>query len=201
MKRSMRRAPQPPTLVISCHADTPFREHWLRRSGDRCVGHLDNFAGVYAVMTAFFSGRLVHHGVRIELTSGEETGMQGARAVAATLSPDDFVAVVDVTGVETDALVTIGKCASPRLQQFVRAALAGCRYTLFEDCPDPVADLDESDVYREVTDNVVFLGIPCQGGDYNAGPVECRLASIEAASEAIIRLADHFVRTFHRGAG
>ncbi len=194
------RAQRPPVMVVSCHADTGFRRHWLRRTDDRCFGHLDNFAGVYAVMTAYFSGRLTHDCVRIELTYGEETGMDGAREVAETLSPRDVVVVVDVTGIETDADLTIEKCSSKRMQQFVRAALDGCRYVLFEDCPDPVASLDESDVYREVTDNVFFLGIPCFGGDYNAGPVECRLASIEAAAEAIIRFADQFEREW-RGDG
>ena len=46
-------------LVISCHADTGFPSHRLRRLKGRLVeGHLDNFIGVHAVMQAYFSGRL-----------------------------------------------------------------------------------------------------------------------------------------------
>ncbi|MCX7818530.1 MAG: M28 family peptidase [Kiritimatiellae bacterium] len=182
------------TLVISCHADTGFRRHWLRRENGRYFGLLDNFAGVYAVMTAYFSGRLTQQCVRIELTCGEERGMDGAYEVARTVSPNDAVVVVDVTGVETGADITIEKCKAPQMQRFVREALNGLRYVLFEDCPDPVANLDESDVYRKVTDNVVFLGIPCRGGDYNEGPVECSRSSIDTAAEALIRFASRWER-------
>ena len=47
-----------PTPVISCHADTGFPFHRLKAEVNRFTGHLDNFAGVCAVMTACFSGRM-----------------------------------------------------------------------------------------------------------------------------------------------
>jgi len=182
-----------PKFVISCHADTGFRKHRLTRMPDGNVyGHLDNFVGVHAVMNAYFSGRLDVPGVRIELTYGEETDMAGAKEVRKTLSPDDVVVVVDVTGIDTAADLTIEKCDTPVMQVFVHTALEGMSYVLFPDCPDPIANEDESDVYRKRLENVFFLGIPCQGGDYNAGRVSCRETSIAAATEAIIRLATTF---------
>ncbi|HSW40161.1 MAG TPA: hypothetical protein VLL97_11785 [Acidobacteriota bacterium] len=158
------------------------------------MGHLDNFAGVHAVMNAYFSGRMASDSLRIELTYGEETDMEGAYEVQATLSPEDVVVVVDVTGTETERDITIEKCQSPRMRQFVSAALEGLSYELYENCPDPIADEDESDVYREKLENVFFLGIPCAGGDYNSGVVSCREASVRTASEALVRLAERFVR-------
>jgi hypothetical protein len=100
---------------------------------------------------------------------------------------------VDVTGIPTARDVTIEKCASPALQALVHRALAGLSYDLFAGCPDPISDCDECDVYAEVVPRVFFLGIPCTGGDYNAGVVRCRPASLAAASEAVVRLA----RAFH----
>ena len=185
---------RPPQLVISCHADTGFRAHRLKRTEGALVGHLDNSAGVHAVMNAFFSGRLDSDLVRIELTYGEETDMEGAYEVLDTLSRDDVVVVVDVTGAETECDITIEKCASPRMREFVAAALEGLSCALYEGCPDPVADEDECDVYGEKLEHVFFLGIPCTGGDYNAGVVACREASIGAASEALMRLAEQFFR-------
>ena len=49
-------------------------------------GHMDNFGGVYAVMKAYFSGKLPQKGVRIEVTYGEETDMEGAKEVARTIN-------------------------------------------------------------------------------------------------------------------
>lgn len=182
-------------LIISCHADTGFRLHRLSRTPDGLIsGHLDNFAGVHAVMNAFFSGRMDSDSVRIELTYGEETDMEGAYEVLKSLSPDDVVVVVDVTGTETDKDISIEKCASAKMREFVRAALDGMSYALYEGCPDPIADEDECDVYREKLENVFFLGIPCTGGDYNSGIVSCRQASIVAASEAIVRFTTAFKR-------
>ena len=155
-------------------------------------GHLDNFAGVYAVMTAFFSGKMDSDRVRIELTYGEETDMEGAHEVIESLSPDDVVVVVDVTGTVTDQDITIEKCDSQAMRDFVRATLKGMSYALYQECPDPIAEEDECDVYRERLENVFFLGIPCTGGDYNSGEVSIREASIAAASEAIIRFATAF---------
>jgi hypothetical protein len=187
-----------PQLVISCHADTGFPSHRLKRLNGSCVGHLDNFAGVHAVMNAYFSGRMDSPGLRIELTYGEETDMAGAYEVLETLSADDVVVVVDVTGTLTDRDLVIEKCASPEMQSFVRAALEGLSYELHADCPDPIANSDESDVYREKLDNVFFLGIPCHGGDYNSVAVSCKESSISAASEALIRLLAEFNRR-HEG--
>jgi hypothetical protein len=181
-----------PQLVISCHADTGFRAHRLARVPGGYTGHLDNFAGVHAVMCAYFSGRMDMESLRIELTYGEEEDMEGAREVMRTLSPRDVVVVVDVTGVPTDRDITIEKCRSPRMRDFVRAALEGMSYALYEDCPDPIADEDECDVYFEELENVFFLGIPCTGGDYNEGVVSCRESGIRAAAEAVVRFAERF---------
>jgi hypothetical protein len=79
-----------PQLVISCHADTGFPAHRLNRERGACVGHLDNFVGVHAVMNAYFSGRMDAPNLRIELTYGEETGMAGAYEVLETLSNRGF---------------------------------------------------------------------------------------------------------------
>jgi len=163
----------------------------VTRRGDFC-GHLDNFVGVHAVMRAYFSGEMDQENVAIELTYGEETGMAGAREVLARLSPADTVIVVDVTGAPTAADITIEKCVNKEMQSFLREALRGIRYDLYEGCPDPVASADETDVYREKVSRVCFLGIPCTGGDYNAGEVTARKASVEAASRALIRIARHF---------
>lgn len=183
-----------PQFVISCHADTGFRSHRLQRIQNICVGHMDNFVGVHAVMNAYFSGKMDLPHIRIELTYGEETDMAGAQEVLRTLSADDVVVVVDVTGAPTKCDITIEKCATPEMQSFVKKALKGMSYELHEDCPDPIANMDESDVYSEKLRNVFFLGIPCRGGDYNAIEVSCSDASISAATEAIIRLASEFNR-------
>jgi hypothetical protein len=177
-------------LVISCHADTGFDRHHLERRGDgRYHGHLDNFAGVFAVMRAYFSGELDRGNVRIELTEGEEVDMAGAVRVRASLDPEDVVLVVDVTGVETDALFTVEKCREPELAVFLAAALDGLDYELFEDSPDPVSTADECDVYAESNPFTCFVGIPVEGGDYNAGPVDCREASLAAVAQALVRIA------------
>jgi hypothetical protein len=143
-------------------------------------------------MNAYFSGRLDLPNVRIELTYGEETDMQGAYEVLETLSPTDTVVVVDVTGADTQGDFTIEKCAYPEMQDFVKKALDGMSYDLYEGCPDPVATEDESDVYTQKLQNVFFLGIPCYGGDYNEGAVSCKEASVVAVTEALIRLAVAF---------
>jgi acetylornithine deacetylase/succinyl-diaminopimelate desuccinylase-like protein len=178
-----------PTFVISCHADTGFRTHRLRVEGADVVGHLDNFAGVHAVMKAYFGGGLDLDGVRIELTPDEEIDMSGARRVLRTLSPADVVAVVDVTGAPTKADITIEKCADPALQRFVRAALRGLSFELHAGCPDPVSTADECDVYAKRLKHVFFLGIPCRGGDYNKGTVRARRRSLDTAARALVRLA------------
>jgi hypothetical protein len=187
------KAKRPPQIVISCHADTGFRSHRLKYNSDLSVtGQLDNFVGVHCVMQAYFSGRLDFPNVRIELTYGEEVDMAGAYEVLETLSPDDTVIVVDVTGTPTDKDIVIEKCMAPIMREFINKALQGMSYDMYADCPDPIANCDESDVYRERLENVFFLGIPCTGGDYNDGPVTCRKASIDTTAEAIIRLAAAF---------
>lgn len=175
-------------IVVSCHADTGFPSHRLERFGDVVRGHLDNFAGVHVVMRAYFSGELPPEGVRIELTEGEETDMAGARRVAGSLSAEDLVIVVDVTGAETDGDFTIEKCRRPELQEWLLAALDGFEFDLYDGCPDPISDCDESDVYAEVSPWTFFLGIPVAGGDYNAGEVSCREASLAAVASALIRI-------------
>jgi hypothetical protein len=180
-------------FVISCHADTGFRAHRLTRlSGGIVEGHLDNFVGVHAVMMAYFSGRLCGPNIRIELTHDEEVDMAGAREVRATLDPTDTVLVVDVTAAPVPIDFTIEKCAEPDMRRFVRGALRGMRYRMYAGCPDPVAQCDESDIYRTRCRRVCFLGIPCRGGDYNAGVVRCRSRHIERAADAICRLVEHF---------
>ncbi len=180
-------------LVISCHSDTGFRNHSLQidNNGDY-YGHLDNFIGVHAVMNAYFSGKLVYSNIRIELTYGEETDMEGAYEVLETLNPDDTVIVVDVTGAKTESDITIEKCSEPGLKQFVINALQGLSFDLYEGCPDPVAQEDECDVYKERLRKVCFLGIPCTGGDYNAGMVSAKPGSLDTAVKALIRLAQNF---------
>lgn len=184
------------TLVISCHADTGFKSHRLKldATGDYC-GHLDNFVGVYAVMSAYFSGRLDYPDVRIELTYGEESGMAGAYEVLDSLHRNDTVIVVDVTGTRTQADIVIEKCADPGMTAFVQRALDGLSFDLYAGCPDPVANQDESDVYREKLKNVCFLGIPCRGGDYNATAVTATRRSVETAAEALVRFARTFSET------
>jgi len=184
-----------PKLIFSCHSDTGFRSHRLRidMNGDY-HGHLDNFAGVFALMNAYFSGQLDYPDIRIELTYGEETDMEGAVRVMDTLHSYDTVIVIDVTGAETDSDITIEKCSDPEMQDFIMKALEGISYTMYEECPDPVADQDESDIYREKVKKVCFLGIPCSGGDYNAGMVKAKRKSVEVAAQAIIKIARAFTR-------
>jgi hypothetical protein len=182
-------------LVISCHADTGFRTHTLKRlRGGILKGHLDNFVGVHTVMNAYFSGRMRPQSVRIELTHGEEKDFRGAKEVRRTLRRHDVVLVVDVTGTPTTKAFVIEKCARPALRAFFRKELRKMAFDLYEGCPDPVSDEDEVDVYLSKTRFCALLGIPCFGGDYNAGPVRCSEASIEAATEALIRLSRAFPR-------
>ncbi|MGC8832841.1 MAG: hypothetical protein ACP5R4_02210, partial [Armatimonadota bacterium] len=167
--------------------------HRLERVSDGLLyGHLDNFSGVYAVMKAYFSGRLNQDYLRIELTYGEEVDMAGAKQVLETLAPEDVVAVVDVTGTSTDKDFVIEKCRRDALREFLGKALCSLSFDIYADCPDPVSTHDEADVYFQKCENVFFLGIPITGGDYNAGPVFCRERSIDALSEAICIIAEQF---------
>lgn len=180
-------------LLISAHADTNFRSHSLERRGDGSVcGYLDNFVGVHATMLAYFSGRIRAPHTRIELTYGEELGLLGAREVVKTLHTDDVVLVVDVTGVTEPVDFTIEKCSNPAMRAFLESTFRGLKFALYEDCPDPVASCDESDVYGKRCPHTAFIGLPCLGGDYNAEPVVCRRESIEAVAEALCRAAESY---------
>ena len=182
-----------PKLIISCHADTGFGNHRLRLDGHGdFFGYLDNFAGVYATMNAYFSGELDYPNVRIELTYGEETDMEGAYKVMETLHTNDTVIVIDVTGTMTDSDITIEKCSDPDLKVFITDALIGLKADIYEGCPDPVSDEDECDVYSKKVRKVCFLGIPCSGGDYNDDMVTAKRSSVDAATRAIIKLASAF---------
>jgi hypothetical protein len=173
-------------LVISCHADTGFSAHALSRGEDGTLhGVLDNFAGVHAVMRAYFSGRMTRDNLRIELTYGEEVDFAGAYEVLETLYPHDVVIVVDVTGIPTRKDFTVEKCRDAALRAFLERALAGMAFDLYEDCPDPVADEDEVDVYVEKCPHTCFLG-----GDYNLEKVSCRESSLDAVAEALCRIAE-----------
>lgn len=180
-------------LVISCHADTGFDFHSLARTDEGMVkGHLDNFAGVYAVMNAYFSGGLHYDYVRIELTYGEEVDFAGAYQVRKNLRKNDMVLVVDVTGTPTDKDFTIEKCKNKVLRKFLRDCLQDMSFDLYKGCPDPIANSDEVDVYSKKCPYVCGLYIPCFGGDYNAEPVSCRDNSIHGLAKAICKIAKEF---------
>ena len=182
-----------PTLLISGHADTGFRTHRLAKlPGGILEGHLDNFVGVYTVMKAYFSGLMNRDRVRIELTCGEETDMSGAVEVARGLSPHDLVVVVDVTGTPTDRDFVIEKCSEPRLAEFLKGCLKGLRYDLYDFCPDPISNVDETEVYSQRCPHVCFLGLPVWGGDYNRGVVRCHQRSMDSAAKALCRIARNF---------
>jgi hypothetical protein len=180
-------------LVISCHADTGFESHSLLRLPDGVVyGELDNFIGVYTVMMAYFSGRLNYPYLQLQLTYGEEDDFEGAYEVMDTLKKHDVVLVVDVTGTPTQKDFVFEKCKSKNFQEYLKKSLIGMNYELYDYCPDPVADQDESDVYREKCKEVCFLGIPCFGGDYNEGKVYSNMRFIEQTAECICRIVENF---------
>ncbi|MCX6068605.1 MAG: hypothetical protein NT121_23140 [Chloroflexi bacterium] len=82
-------------LVISCHADTGFESHSLQRSdGGVVYGELDNFIGVFAVMRAYFSGRLNQPYLQLALTHGEEEDFAGTFEELNGLNKRDVVLVV-----------------------------------------------------------------------------------------------------------
>lgn len=177
-------------LIISAHADTNFASHKLKKlPGGIVEGHLDNFTGVHAAMKAYFSGKMDGENVRIELTYGEEKGLLGAKEVVQTLQPDDIVLVVDVTATPTKKEFVVEKCADPELRAFLEKAFAGLSYDLYTDCPDPVSNCDETDVYVTKCRRSCFIGVPVTGGDYNAGVVRCKESSLDAIAEALCRAA------------
>ena len=181
-------------LVVSCHTDTGFSEHSLevQDNGNVFFGHLDNFAGVYAVMQAYFSGRMNKETLRIELTYDEEGDFEGAYEMLDTLRKHDVVIVVDVTGTVTRKDFLVEQCESYVLRQFLDKILFGLEYNIQSGCLDPVADEDETQVYKKRCTNVCALCIPVTGGDYNDGPVKCRKEAILSVTEALCRIAENF---------
>ncbi len=180
-------------LIISCHADTGFGSHSLKKLDDGLIlGHLDNFIGVHSVMLAYFSGRMNQDYVRIELTYDEEGEFAGAYEVLETLDENDFVIVIDVTATPTQADIVFEKCRNPEIRCFIEKALHGMKFDIYEDCPDPVACSDEADVYSEKCPRTCFMGIPLFGGDYNAGPVLAKETTPAIIAEAICRIAETF---------
>jgi hypothetical protein len=183
-------------LIISCHSDTGFLNHSLKDLGNGYVqGHLDNFAGVYSVMKAYFSGRLNQDYVRIELTWGEETGdYGGAMEAIERLNPHDVVVVLDVTATETNADFVFEKCADRDVREYLAETLEGMSFEIYEDCPDPVSCYDETDVYRGKCARTFFLGVPCTGGDYNDVQVLCRRQSLDSIADALLRIIESYPR-------
>ena len=180
-------------LVLSCHSDTGFGVHALDIvDSGRYYGHLDNFACVYGVMKAYFSGRINNNHTRIELTHGEETNMEGAREVLRTLHKNDFVIVIDVTATNTSKDIVVEKCKNPDIRKFIKRSLSGLDFDMYRDCPDPISQSDEVDIYSQECARVCFLGLPCFGGDYNNEKVFCRKQSIDNLAEAICRLSEAF---------
>lgn len=179
-------------IFISAHADTNYKRVNLRIEGDSYVGYLDNYAGVYTAVKAFFSGEINFDYVRIELTPDEEIDMRGARQVAKEVKKNDLVIVIDVTGTPTDKDFVIEKCQSHIVRKFLVKVLDGFSYDIYADCPDPVANEDEVDVYKHKTKYCFFLGIPCHGGDYNFEDTKCKIRSIEHAAEAVIKICREY---------
>eukprot|EP01103_Thecamoeba_quadrilineata_P001697 TRINITY_DN11545_c0_g1_i1.p1 TRINITY_DN11545_c0_g1~~TRINITY_DN11545_c0_g1_i1.p1 ORF type:complete len:213 (-),score=32.26 TRINITY_DN11545_c0_g1_i1:231-869(-) len=144
---------RPRKVIISAHGDTNWQSHHLEhrlRSRDtendnihnnndkdsnnnndeleiEYYGHMDNFGGVYAVMQAYFSGKLTvgpsKGKVQVEITYGEETDMKGAKEVARKVQPNDVVIVVDVTGAITNKNFVIEKCFQKRMKKFITKIL------------------------------------------------------------------------------
>ena len=181
-------------FFISAHGDTNYDHAVVDYRGRFLYGTLDNFVGVKAVMDASFEGHL--NGAQVEITYGEERDMEGAAEIASLVAPEDIVVVVDVTGYLTDVDVVIEKCSDPWLQKLVEQSFQGApfSYEILDGCQDPISQIDETSIYKQVTDRCLLLAIPCDGGDYNSHIVRCRPSSIRAASQALQLLFGQFVK-------
>lgn len=179
-------------IIVSAHSDTNFKKSVAKISDESYVGFLDNYVGVYAAMKALFSGEIKTEEVRIELTYGEEKGLLGAKELAHEINKDDLVIVIDVTGTATEKDFVIEKCKSDKLENFLRQTLDGMKYDLYKECPDPISDQDEVEVYKYKSDYTFFLGLPCVGGDYNSIEVSCKTASVDAVAKALILICNNY---------
>jgi hypothetical protein len=104
---------RPSRLIFSAHGDTCFSESFCHpigtSQGTLYFGHVDNFAGVYALLSSYFSGSPHEKRIQYNITYGEEMTINGvdyagARDVLNTLESDDMVVVIDVTGIATRPL-------------------------------------------------------------------------------------------------
>ncbi len=183
----------PNMLIFSVHGDTNFKNHQLHHLGNGAIkGHLDNFAGVYCIMQAYFSGHLNKDYVRIEITYGEEVDFEGARNVRKEVSSRDMVVVIDVTGAETDKLFVVEKCRNENMRNFLHDIFSDMSCDIYSNCPDTVASQDESDIYCSVTPHCFFLGVNTSNGDYNEGQVESHTRYLDATRDAVIRLVERY---------
>lgn len=101
--------PREPHIIFSAHGDTCFDDSFCsivpNSNGGLFFGHMDNFAGVNGMLSAYFSGMMPRSRVQCKITWGEEDensdgeDFLGARELMECLQPSDFVVVVDVTGV------------------------------------------------------------------------------------------------------
>lgn len=199
---------RPGKIVFVCHGDTNFSEVSCVKVSQQVVkGHMDNFAGVFTVLSSYFQGDFPSHNVRIEITYGEEESMEnskgeevdfvGARDVMKTIDfKHDLVVVVDVTSLqhEPDLDFSIEKCKSEELKKFIDGALSGkgFNYKVYLGTDDDQACQDETDAFREITQQVFFFGICVYGGDYNRVPVFCNMEKLRRASKALALLAHAF---------
>ncbi len=181
-------------IIISAHSDTNYKRVDLEIEGDCYKGLLDNYVGVFVAMKTFFSGEVNFEHVRIELTPDEEIDMRGAKLVAKEVMKEDLVIVIDVTGTETDKDFVIEKCKSTKVRRFLEDILDGFSYDIYEDCPDPISNMDEIDVYKHRTNHYFFLGLPCHGGDYNFSLTKCKIRSVDEAAKAVVKVC----REYHK---
>ena len=126
-------------IIISCHSDTNFKFHNLKRLDNEIImGTLDNYAGVYSVMNAFFSGKIDKQNVRLELTYGEEDDFQGAREILPEVNKNDLVIVVDVTGTKTEKDFIIEKCYNNKLFSALQNLLLNHKFDfdIYDTCRD-----------------------------------------------------------------